>query len=175
MRHNEDDKYTREGDENSQVRNIINQLNSDKPSREKNREVVTRDDGTKVVRVTRKRKVMVSNAEKHRRSRRNVLYTVLACFLFVGLLVAFAAYRMSVICSESYLDETRQKIAAAWGASTVEIINAKVEGMNLTADRVMATFPESSVLERVELTHLSAPLDFSSLFTGEYRIDNLNV
>lgn len=175
MRHNEDDKYTREGDENSQVRNIINQLNSDKPSREKNREVVTRDDGTKVVRVTRKRKVMVSNAEKHRRSRRNVLYGVLASFLLVGLLVAFAAYRMSVICSESYLDETRQKIAAAWGASSVEIVNAKVEGMNLTADRVMAKFPESSVLERVELTHLSAPLDFSSLFTGEYRIDNLNV
>ena len=70
MRNTNEDKYTREGDDNSQVRNIINQLNNDKPSREKSREVVVRADGTKVIRVTKKRKVMVSNDEKHRRSRK---------------------------------------------------------------------------------------------------------
>lgn len=175
MRNNTDDKYTREGDDDSQVRNIINQLNSDKPSREKHREVVTREDGTKVVRVTRKRKVMVTNAEKNRRSRRNVLITILAIVVMLGLCFAYGAYRMSVMCSESYLEEVRLKIAKAWGADSVEVVNAKIEGMKLTADRMLVRFPESSILEMVELNRLMAPLDFSSILVGEFRASNLNV
>ena len=54
----EDDKYQDREEKNSQVRNIINQLNADKPAQEKSREVVTRADGSKVVRVTKRRKVL---------------------------------------------------------------------------------------------------------------------
>ena len=79
----EDDKYTREGDD-SQVRNIINQLNNDRPSKEKKREVVVRPDGTKVVRVTKKRKVMVTNEEKKVRARRQFLISLVALLLILG-------------------------------------------------------------------------------------------
>ena len=66
----ENEKYTSEDDRNSQVRSIINQLNADRPSSEKSREVVLRADGTKAVRVVKKRKVMVTNEDKARRARK---------------------------------------------------------------------------------------------------------
>ncbi len=44
----------------SGVRSIIRQLNEDTPAQEKSREVVVRPDGTKMVRVTKKRKTMVT-------------------------------------------------------------------------------------------------------------------
>ena len=175
MRNTNEDKYTRDGDDNSQVRNIINQLNNDKPSREKSREVVVRADGTKVIRVTKKRKVMVTNEEKHRRSRKKFIVSMLAFFLIACSVVAYYMFRMSEMCSESYLNEKKQELCAAWGATSVELMNPRVEGMTLTVDRVLATFPESSMLERVELNGLNAPLEMSSFFADEFRADNLNI
>ncbi len=175
MRNTNEDKYTREGDDNSQVRNIINQLNNDKPSREKSREVVVRADGTKVIRVTKKRKVMVSNDEKHRRSRKKFFISLLAFFLVACSVFAFYMYRMSEMCSESYLNEKKQELCAAWGATSVEIMNPRVEGSLLKIDRLIATFPESSMLERVELNGLNAPLDMSSFFVDEFRADSMSI
>lgn len=175
MSNNANDKYTREGDDTSQVRNIINQLNQDKPSREKSREVVVRPDGTKVVRVTKKRKMMVTNEEKHRRSRKKFFIGLLAFFVVASAIVAFYMYRMSAMCSESYLDDKKQELCAAWGASSVEVMNARVQGMNLLIDKLVATFPDSSILERVELNGLSAPLDMGSFFVNEFRSDNLAI
>ncbi|MBE6434875.1 MAG: hypothetical protein E7030_01560 [Akkermansiaceae bacterium] len=175
MSNNNEDKYTREGDDNSQVRNIINQLNNDKPSREKSREVVVRADGTKVIRVTKKRKVMVSNDEKNRRSRKKFLVGLLGFFLLASALVAFYLYRMSEMCSESYFNEKKQELCAAWGAESIEITNPRVEGMKLTIDRLIARFPESSMLEKVELNGMNASLAVSSFIAGEFQTDNLSV
>ena len=175
MSNNNEDKYTREGDDNSQVRNIINQLNNDKPSREKSREVVVRADGTKVIRVTKKRKVMVSNEEKNRRSRKKFLVGLLGFFLLASALVAFYLYRMSEMCSESYFNEKKQELCAAWGAESIEITNPRVEGMKLTIDRLIARFPESSMLEKVELNGMNASLAVSSFIAGEFQTDNLSV
>lgn len=175
MSNNNENKYTREGDDNSQVRNIINQLNNDKPSREKSREVVVRADGTKVIRVTKKRKVMVSNEEKNRRSRKKFLVGLLGFFLLASALVAFYLYRMSEMCSESYFNEKKQELCAAWGAESIEITNPRVEGMKLTIDRLIARFPESSMLEKVELNGMNASLAVSSFIAGEFQTDNLSV
>ena len=172
---NTDDKYTREGDDCSQVRNIINQLNSDTPSREKSREVVVREDGTKVVRVTKKRRVMVTKDEKNRRSRKKLLVSLLVVFILFGCLTAFYVYRMSAMCSDSYLAEKKQELCTAWGATSVEFKNPRVEGMTLVIDSVVAQFPESGMLSCVELTGISATLDMSSFFSGEFRADNMKI
>ena len=76
-----DDKYTREEEDSSQVRSIINLLNGEKPSTERSREVVVRADGTKVVRVTKKRRVMVTKADKSRRARKNLLFSIIFVLL----------------------------------------------------------------------------------------------
>ncbi|MBQ4593584.1 MAG: hypothetical protein IJA81_03015 [Akkermansia sp.] len=175
MSNNNEDKYTREGDDNSQVRNIINQLNNDKPSREKSREVVVRADGTKVIRVTKKRKVMVTSEEKNRRSRKKFLLGLLAFLIIASAVVAFYLYRMSVMCSESYFNEKKQELCAAWGATSVELTNPRVEGMKLTVDRLIARFPESSMLEKVELNGMNASLAVSSFIAGEFKADNLSI
>ena len=66
------DKYTREGDDDSQVRTIIRRLNVDRPAQEKSREVVVRADGTKAIRVTKKRKMMMTNEERYLHNHRTV-------------------------------------------------------------------------------------------------------
>ena len=175
MSNNTDDKYTREGDDCSQVRNIINQLNSDTPSREKSREVVVREDGTKVVRVTKKRRVMVSKDEKNRRSRKKLLVSLLSIFVLFGILAAFFLFRMSTMCSAAYLDEKKQELCAAWGASSVEFKNPRVEGMSLVIDSVVARFPETSMLESMELVGIEAQLDMSTFFSGEFRADHMKM
>ena len=170
----EDDKYTREGDD-SQVRNIINQLNNDRPSKEKKREVVVRPDGTKVVRVTKKRKVMVTNEEKKVRARRQFLISLVAILVVLGAAFAFMSYRMSSMASESYLAEKQQELCRAWGAKSVRLVNARMDGMTLSVDRVEAVFPEGSVLQSVELDGVTAPLSLSSFFTGCYTSDNVEI
>lgn len=170
----EDDKYTREGDD-SQVRNIINQLNNDRPSKEKKREVVVRPDGTKVVRVTKKRKVMVTNEEKKVRARRQFLISLVAILVVLGAAFAFMSYRMSSMASESFLAEKQQDLCKAWGAESVQFVNARMDGMTLSVDRVEAVFPSGSVLQSVELDGVTAPLSLSSFFTGCYTADNVEI
>lgn len=171
----EDEKYTREGDDDSQVRSIINQLNSDRPSKEKSREVVVRPDGTKVVRVTKKRKVMITSEEKKHRARRQFLFSLIALVVLVGGVFAFMAYRMSAMSSESYLAEKQQELCMAWGAKSVQLVNARLDGMALSVDRVVAEFPETSMIQMVELDGINASLSLSSFFTGCYRADDVEI
>lgn len=175
MRNDIEDKYTGEEDDTSQVRSIINQLNQDKPSVEKSREVVVRPDGTKVIRVTKKRKQLVSNEEKNKKSRKKLLISLLACLLLVGLATAFYMYKMSVMCSASYLEEKKVALCSAWGANSVELDNLRIEGNTLKIDKLVARFPEDAMLETIEMHGLDAPLDMSSFFSGEFRADNLSV
>ena len=72
----ENEKYTSDADRVSQVRNIINQLNSERPSREKSREVVVRADGTKCVRVVKKRRVVKSQEDQNKRARRSFVFAL---------------------------------------------------------------------------------------------------
>lgn len=171
----EDDKYTREGDNDSQVRSIINQLNSDHPSKEKKREVVVRPDGTKVVRVTKKRKVMVTNEEKRSRARRQFLISLIAIVVLLGGVFAFMSYRMSAMASESFLADKQQELCKAWGAESVRFVNARMDGMTLSVDRVEAVFPKDCILQSIELDGVTAPLSLSSFFTGCYTSDNVEI
>ena len=124
----EDDKYQDREEKNSQVRNIINQLNADKPAQEKSREVVTRADGTKVVRVTKKRKVVVSKEEKNRRSRKGFVYSILVSVLVLACLVGIFAFRVSMMSGESYFNEASQKLQQAYGAKSVRLVGTLVSG-----------------------------------------------
>ena len=162
----EDDKYTSAEDKNSQVRSIINQLNSDRPSSEKSREVVVRADGTKAVRVVKKRKVMVTNEEKARRGRRKFVYGLLVFLLFVGLVVGALAYRMASMSTESYFKGVESKICQAMGAESVRLVGGRMDGLNLMIDNLVAEFPEDSMVVRAELSELKCELDTSSFFTG---------
>lgn len=166
-----DDKYTVESDHDSQVRHIIKQLNEEAPSSEKSREVVTRADGTKMVRVVKKKKVMVSKAEKMRRSRRSFLVFLLVFILLVLGIAAFFSYRMASMTGTAYMQEREAELARAWGAESVHCTGAQIDGLSLKISSIVAEFPPSSMIESVELREISAVLDTSTFFTGLLRSD----
>lgn len=157
----------------SQVRSIIKQLNEERPSKEKSREVVVRADGTKAIRVVKKRKVMISGEEKSRKAKKRFLYTILTLFILGGLLAGFVTVRMSSMSSDSYIQEKQEELRQAWGAKSVRCVGARVNGFTFTVESVVMDFPEESMIEHVELKNISAVLSLSSFFSGVLQGDEL--
>ncbi len=171
----EDEKYTSETDRDSQVRNIINQLNAEHPSREKKREVVVRADGTKAIRVVKKRKVMVTREEKQRRGRRQFVYGLLVVLLLLGGLTGVLAFRFSQFSSREYYDKLSENICHALGAQRVQLVGAELQGLELKVANVIAEFPEGMMVERLEMSELSCELAASSFFTGRLKTEELKI
>ena len=170
-----DDKYADDEEALTQVRSIIKQLNEEKPSQERVREVVTRADGSKMVRVTKKRRVMMTSADKRRRSRRHLFAVIAALIVVLAALAAFLFYRMSSMSSSVYLSAGQERLLKSWGADSVQIQGAGVNGMSLQLDSVVAEFPESCMIQRVELSDMNARLDILSFFSGVLNGEELTI
>ncbi|MBR5195045.1 MAG: hypothetical protein IKW48_02765 [Akkermansia sp.] len=170
-----DDKYEDDGENLTQVRSIIKHLNEDKPSQERGREVVVRADGTKVVRIRKKRKVMLTSADKRRKGRRQALLflgAILACFLVAA---GFLAFRMATMSSSSYMEQKRSELQQLWGASGVQFEGAALDGTSLCLNNVVVEFPEGSMLQRVELSGVQASLEIMSFVSGRLTSSALSV
>lgn len=170
-----DDKYLNGDEEKTQIRSIINQLNEDHPSKEKSREVVVREDGSKVIRVTKKRRVVVSEREKNRRSRSRFVMGILVAFLAMLGLAAFFGFRVSVMSGEAYLEESVAALKEAWGAKDIRINGKGMDGGEFHLNSLVAEFPEGSFIERVELTGIEAELDSLSYFSKRLMADKLSI
>lgn len=172
-----DSKYSEVGEEggNSHVRGIIQQLNQEKPSKEKSREVVVRPDGTKVIRVTKKRRVLVSDDEKRKAGRRSFMLILLGAFVVCFALVAVLLFRMSLLAGEAYVQQQSDVLKRAWGAETVALSGAGVEGTEFHLSGLVAEFPEGSLIRRVSLTDVSATLDIATFFSGLLQGDKISV
>lgn len=171
----QNDKYAEEEENLTQVRSIIKQLNEDKPAQERVREVVVRADGTKVVRVTKKRRVMMSSADVRRRNRKHILL-FLAAFLLVMLgCGAYFLFRMSTMSSTAYLAEQQAALQQSWGAGSVQLEGEGINGTTLKLESIVVDFPESSMLQRVELSGVQAKLDVMSFLTGVVKGETLEI
>ncbi len=175
MSDKEDPKYTSEEDRNSQVRNIINQLNADKPSREKSREVVVRADGTKVVRVVKKRKIMMTRDEKYKRARKNFVYVLLGVLMVLGVLTGVVAYRFSQMSSQDYYDKLAVEIGRGLGAERIQLNGAELRGLVLNIANVVADFPEGSMVQRLEMSNINCELDSTSFFSGKLKSEEVKI
>lgn len=162
-------------EEKGQIRSIINQLNEDRPSKEKSREVVVREDGTKVVRVTKKRRVLVSESEKRRRSRRSFVMGIMVAFVALLGMAAFFGFRMSVMTGDAYLRDGVDELKAAWGATDIRVTGKGVDGRTFHLSSVIAEFPADSLIERVEFSQVEGELDSLSFFAGRLMGDQLNI
>ena len=171
----QDDKYAGEEEHLTQVRSIIKQLNEEKPAQERTREVVVRADGTKVVRVTKKRRVMMTSADVRRRNRRQLLVVMAAFVLLLAGCGAWFMYRMSVMSSSAYLNEQQAALQQAWGASSVTLAGKGVDGTSLKLNSLEVDFPESSMIQRVEITGVEAELGMMSFLTGVPEAEELQL
>lgn len=172
MDNDNNDKY---GDEPTQVRSIIKQLNEEKPSKVKSREVVIRADGTKVVRVTKKRKVMVTEDQKRRKGRKQFFLVLLCLFLICGLAVGAFFFRMASMTGDSYVQGQAEELKQVWGASSVRAVGSGVSGNSFHLDSLVLTFPDSSMIERVEMNGINADLSSSTFVGGRLSGDLLRV
>lgn len=172
-----DSKYSDVGAEGSRshVRGIIQQLNEEKPSKEKSREVVVRPDGTKVIRVTKKRRVLVSDDDKKKAGRRSFLLILFGAFALCAAFVIVLLVRMSLLAGEAHVQQQAERLKQAWGAETVAVSGAGVSGMEFHLSGVVAEFPEGALIRRVALSDVSANLDIASFFTGLIQADKLSV
>lgn len=172
-----DEKYEAAGEEasQSQVRGIIQQLNDEKPSHEKSREVVVRPDGTKVVRVTKKRRVLVSEADKRKAGRRSFMWMMLGAFAICFIGVAVLLFRMSQMSGEHFVQSRAEALKEAWGAESVQLIGNGVEGTEFHLSGLVADFPAGSLVEHVELSDISGELDTSTFFTQVLVADKVTV
>ena len=170
-----DEKYGDNEEQLTQVRSIIKHLNEDKPAQERAREVVVRADGSKVVRVTKKRRVMMTSADVRRRSRRHILWMLLAVFLLLSACGGFLFYRVTTMSSAAYLSAQQTELARAWGAESVQVEGAGIDGLSMRVNSVVADFPVDSMLERVELSGIHAELSVSTFYTGCLIGENLEI
>lgn len=172
-----DEKYEAAGAESasSHVRGIIQQINDEKPSKEKSREVVTRPDGTKVVRVTKKRRVLVSDAEKRKAGRRSFMLILMGAFAICFIGVAVLLFRMSQMAGEAYVQSRADELKRAWGAESVTLLGGGVEGTSFHLSGIVAEFPADALVRHVELSDISADLDTTSFFTRILTGDKVTI
>ena len=170
----QNDKY--EGDEDTtQVRSIIRRINEEKPSQTSKREVVVRPDGTKAIRVTKKRRVLMTEKELRSRSRKHFVMGILVVFFCLLGLAAFFFYRMTCMSGEAYVQSRVEDIRKAWGAESVRIIGSGVSGTTFHISSVVAEFPDSCIIEQIELSDLETELSMESFFRDMLVGEHLKV
>lgn len=162
-------------DSQSQVRGIISKLNEEHPSKESSREVVVREDGSKVTRVRRKRRVTLSDKDKKRISRRKflIIFSVLAL-----LLIAFVAYiglQLSTMGGDHYLDRKKDEIRLAFKAESIEMSGAKINGLDMKIDSITLTYPANSLVQSVQLSNVKGSYDVLGLIKGQMFFASLSV
>lgn len=169
------DKYDREDENLTQVRDIIRQINEEKPSQAKKREVVVRPDGTKVIRVTKKRRVLMTEREIRNRGRKRFVVFISLAFLVLCVLSAFFFYRVAAMSGDAYLQARVEEIRKAWGAESVRVVGSGISGITLNISSIVAEFPDDCLLEKVELNDLSAELNAESFFREIAHADMLKI
>ncbi len=159
----QDSKYE-EDDNLTQIRSIIQQINGETASRTKKREVVVRADGSKVVKVTKKRRVLMTEKEIKHRNRRHIVMFMAALFLMVFAFITFFLIKMAASSGEEYLQSRVEELRKAWGAESVRVVGSGISGTNLQISSIVADFPQDCQIERVELSDLTAELSAESFF-----------
>lgn len=175
MRKYDDDREDERDDEpgDSQVRNIIKKLNEDAPGKEKSREVIVRADGTKVVRVVKKKRVMVSRSEKRRRSLRSGILCLIILLVLGVAFGSYFAYRMSTF--DAKLIQTGEALKEAWGAESVTCSGISTDGNEFSIEQIEATFPQGHLLRKVVLSKLKGSLSARSYILGKPCSDEINI
>ncbi|MGN0868580.1 MAG: hypothetical protein ACI4O9_03525 [Akkermansia sp.] len=157
------------------MRGILNRLNDEKPSHEKSRELVIRPDGTKVYRVTKKRRVLVTEKEKRRSGRIVFLKILMGLALIVLVMLGILSYRMSTMTGKNYIQSRISEFQQRWGAANITITGEGISGTSLKLNTLVAEFPEDSFIRRVELTDIAAELDTLSFFSRILRGNELSI
>lgn len=151
---------------------------SDSRGVERRREVVVRPDGSKVIRVEKRRRTY---NDDHRDAKQTVLknkrFLISICILVllvVGALAGTYMYRLTSFNTEEFAGRLQSDLSAAWGGK-VEISGMAMDGLSLKASRIKVSFPEDSCLSFVAMEGVSGEISAASLFMGKIKGESLNM
>lgn len=151
---------------------------SDSRGVERRREVVVRADGTKVIRVEkRRRSYNDEQREAGKASLNNKRFLIGLCILvllLVGALAGTYMYRLTSFNTEEFSSRLQQELSDSWGAE-VEVSGVAMDGLSLKASRIKITFPEDSCLSFVTLSGISGELSATAVFLGKIKGETLNI
>ncbi len=169
------DKYRDSGQ--TQVRDIIQKINDEKPAKESSRESVTRADGSKAVRVVRKRRVLVSEKDKRRRSRRSFLFSVFLGMLGLACMLLYFLWNLYRMSNQASYETLVEDLRVAWGAEDIGMVGLNVNGFDIEVDKLTVTFAASSgsMVESVVLHEVTGSLQKEGVFFSNYIFEELMV
>lgn len=152
----------------SQTSQIIEQIHREHPSTIKSTEVVINNDGEKLIRVVKKRRVSTtaSNTKKTIPEKSHlglVIAIVLLLIVGCGIYLTWSVTEMS---SSAYREQRQAELKNLWNASELSIGYASVDGFKLTVSEINAEFSEESPIAKIKFIGLSAPLSLRSYFSG---------
>lgn len=159
----------------SQIRSIIGKINEEKPSQEKSRELKQRSDGSKEVRVVRRRRVTISEKDKRKRAVYSFLRSSFFAIIFVVLSIAYFLYQFFMMSGTAYLNEQSEKLKEAWGLQSLEISGASISGFELHVESLVIKFADHSMLSKLELHELRADLSVLGIIRNMLMADELYV
>lgn len=159
--------------------NIMRQLQEvDSKGVERKREVVIRPDGSKMIRVEKRRRTYDDSARSEKNSGLKNKRLLIALCIFILMVSAGLTggylYRLASFNTEEYSSRLQGELAAAWGAE-VEITGVVMDGRVLKAARIQASFPAESCLAFVCLEGISGEISATALLMGKVKGESLNV
>ncbi len=151
---------------------------SDSQGVERRREVVVRPDGSKVIRVEKRRRTYNDDRQDSKqavlKNKRFLIGLCILVLLVAGALAGTYMYRLSSFNTEEFADRLQADLSAAWGGE-VKISGMAMDGLTMKASRVRISFPEDSCLSFVAMEGISGEISAVPLFMGKIRGEGLNV
>lgn len=151
---------------------------SDSHGVERRREVVVRPDGSKVIRVEKRRRTYSDDQrEPNRAMLKNKRFLIGLCILVLlvaGALAGTYMYRLTSFNTEEFAGRLQADLSAAWGGD-VKISGMAVDGLTMKASRIRVSFPEDSCLSFVAMEGISGEISAVPLFMGKIKGESLNV
>lgn len=151
---------------------------SDSQGVERKREVVVRPDGSKVIRVEKRRRTYNDDHGDAKqavlKNKRFLIGLCILVLLVVGALAGTYMYRLTSFNTEEFAGRLQSDLSAAWGGK-VEASGMAMDGLSMKAARIKVTFPQDSCLSFVMMEGVSGEISATSLFMGKIKGESLNM
>ncbi len=167
------DKYQGEGD--SQVRDIIQKINEERPGQESSRETIVRKDGSKAVRIVRKKRVLISEKDKSRKSRRVFLMGVFGALVALACFLLYFVWNLYRLSSTQAYEALAEELRVAWGAEYVTVSGVTVTGFDVDIDSIAIGFPQqgASMVQSVQISKVRTSLQKEGVISGDYIFEEV--
>lgn len=168
MSDNSSDKRTYSVDE------MMDRLRDGDREKREEGELVTREDGTQVMRVKkRKRRTTQKKEQEAKRRKRSSLFRILALIAVPLVLGLSTLYLLAKYHSPGFSEDV---IATVWKktGSRAKISQFSPKGTQVSANAVQLNWPDGSYLDQLKANQVSGDLSLLSFATGRLRGEKLN-